>query len=227
MDPVLQYPSSPVVDYIFNSDSDSDSDNDSESDLLFPEFDLELSCGDCTDPISKGSDVGISQEVQSALATALSSQSLTPILKEELRCKIQLNRLLHGQEEITADFSEKSCSMSVEEIVKKNRKLEQNRMSAHKSRLKQKTLEENIKSRLASLERHNAWLGEQVKSLRHACSLARQWLGQHEECLQHTAKLVYAGRDQPSSQSLSSTDMQSVGVQHLLCAATNGQGSNV
>lgn len=54
MDPVLQYPSSPVVDYIFNSDSDSDSDNDSESDLLFPEFDLELSCGDCTDPISKG-----------------------------------------------------------------------------------------------------------------------------------------------------------------------------
>lgn len=57
------------------------------------------------------SDAGISQEVQSALATALSSQSLTPILKEELRCKIQLNRLLHGQEEITADFSEKSCSV--------------------------------------------------------------------------------------------------------------------
>jgi hypothetical protein len=50
--------------------------------------------------------------VESAFSAAVSSQSLTPLLKEELRCKIQLKRLQRGKNELEADFSHKPFSVS-------------------------------------------------------------------------------------------------------------------
>ncbi|XP_076460089.1 uncharacterized protein LOC143293077 isoform X2 [Babylonia areolata] len=143
----------------------------------------------------------VPKEMEAAVSAALSSRSLTPLLKEELRCKIQLRRLQHGEEEITPDFSVKPSPMSLEEVAKKNKKMQQNRVSAQRSRERQKSLEERIKSRLELLQNENKLLSEQAHSLRHACRVARAWLQQHRSCLQHiNSRFCYSGSSPPAPQ---------------------------
>ncbi|KAK7506513.1 hypothetical protein BaRGS_00001988 [Batillaria attramentaria] len=178
----------------------AEEDQDQEEDLLFTNSDMEdeedaeeetsLTQNDALpldlDNALKGRSGSISMEVHTAMVEALASKSLTPILKEELRCKIQLKRLQHGQDEMTPDFTKKSSSMSLEEIVKRNKKMEQNRVSAHKSRQRQKNLEKTIQAKLEDLQKQNKWLQEQARLLRQACKQARDWLDQHKTCLYQT-----------------------------------------
>lgn len=165
-----------------NSDMEADGDEAEDGASPSPDDDFSLNADSGSDERSGG----ISLEVEAALVKALASKSLTPILKEELRCKIQLKRLQHGQDEMTPDFSKKTSSMSLEEIMKRNKKMEQNRMSAHKSRQRQKSLEKTIKDKCDVLQRQNIALEKQVKLLRKACVQATQWLDQHQTCL-HTS----------------------------------------
>nr|KAG5713576.1 hypothetical protein BaRGS_024624 [Batillaria attramentaria] len=102
----------------------AEEDQDQEEDLLFTNSDMEdeedaeeetsLTQNDALpldlDNALKGRSGSISMEVHTAMVEALASKSLTPILKEELRCKIQLKRLQHGQDEMTPDFTKKSSS---------------------------------------------------------------------------------------------------------------------
>ncbi|KAK7113162.1 hypothetical protein V1264_012505 [Littorina saxatilis] len=132
-------------------------------------------------------------EMERALRAAVRSGTLTPLLKEELRCKIQLKRLQHGQDEMTSDFSVKPAAMSVEEVVKKNRKMQQNRMSAQRSRDRQKSVEQTVTLRLQRLEKDNQLLESQAKALRHACHVARTWLQQHRACLDGCTTATSAG----------------------------------
>ncbi|XP_022318319.2 uncharacterized protein LOC111121359 [Crassostrea virginica] len=93
------------------------------------------------------------EELLKALKRSFSSRSFLPLLKEELKCKIQCRRLSEGEDEMKVQFQEKKeYQLSEEEIQKRERRILQNRRSANKRKVKQKQYEEELLARIRRLE---------------------------------------------------------------------------
>ncbi|KAL3877728.1 hypothetical protein ACJMK2_035392 [Sinanodonta woodiana] len=89
--------------------------------------------------------------------------SLLPIVKMELKCKILQNRLSRGEGEIEIDFTpRKPGQLSPEEIERRNKRKESNRLSARKSRMKKKTSVCKLQKEVAELEARNIRLRKEL-----------------------------------------------------------------
>lgn len=97
---------------------------------------------------------------------SVKGDSLLPLIKDELRCKIQTKRLSRGMEELKVDFQMKPpAPLTPEEKQKQeNRKL-LNRESAKKCRRKKKINYQNIQQELKSLMDENKHLKENIRCI--------------------------------------------------------------
>uniref|UniRef100_A0A2C9LM56 BZIP domain-containing protein n=1 Tax=Biomphalaria glabrata TaxID=6526 RepID=A0A2C9LM56_BIOGL len=74
-----------------------------------------------------------------ATMESLECGRLTPLIKEELRCRIQSRRLSEGKEELLVEFPSPTPSHPrPDEVQKRDRRREQNRRAAQKFRKKRK-----------------------------------------------------------------------------------------
>ncbi|CAG2228418.1 unnamed protein product [Mytilus edulis] len=97
-----------------------------------------------SDKISKSSDSD--EDISKAYEKSVKEDSLLPILKQELRLKIQTRRLSEGQGELLPETKEpKSYELTEEEKEKYKRRLIQNRDSLRRSRQKDIRREEMLK----------------------------------------------------------------------------------
>ncbi|KAK3583780.1 hypothetical protein CHS0354_022818 [Potamilus streckersoni] len=102
-----------------------------------------------------------------AAVKALESNSMIPIIKEELKHRIQFKRMTEGREELMIDFTEKpKAELTAEEKEKVERRREQNRMAARRFREKQNTLGIKLKRKTQELESDNTSLRNQIRELK-------------------------------------------------------------
>ncbi|KAL4238491.1 hypothetical protein ACF0H5_003199 [Mactra antiquata] len=102
-----------------------------------------------------------------ATMEAYSTNSIMPILKEELKLKIQTTRLAAGKAELpTPIFKEpEKNELTAEEKRRREIRKESNRIAAAKCRNRRKTREENTKTKLAELELRNYTLKQKLEDL--------------------------------------------------------------
>ncbi|XP_076442227.1 uncharacterized protein LOC143281126 [Babylonia areolata] len=125
----------------------------------------------------------IEEDLLAASQEAMSSGSITPLLKKELWLKIQSRRLSEGKEElIVPPAPSLSYQISQAEKAKKLRRKEQNRRAAKKFRSKQKDRYGDLLKRIGLLEEDNEQLEEDRMSL---IRQKNQMLLQMCEHLQH------------------------------------------
>ncbi|KAK6176229.1 hypothetical protein SNE40_014552 [Patella caerulea] len=111
-----------------------------------------------------------------------SENSLTPIVKEELRCFIAAKRHKEGKREIRAEFYEpKQHPLTQEEIMKKERRREQNRRAATKCRKKKKEARMSKESEMSSLRQSNSNLQKQVRILNRELKQLNQVIEKHKK----------------------------------------------
>ncbi|XP_046551678.1 uncharacterized protein LOC124261407 [Haliotis rubra] len=118
------------------------------------------------------------QEVKQAAAESEKSQSVLPLIKEELRTRIQLKRLISGDGDTEPDIR-KPYQMTLDELKKRERKKEQNRRAALRSRLKQTTQESEIIQRHSDQLIQNEELEKQKEELKKERNLLIKYLEHH------------------------------------------------
>ncbi|XP_061174295.1 cyclic AMP-dependent transcription factor ATF-4-like [Saccostrea echinata] len=108
-------------------------------------------------------------ELRNASLEAKKSGCILPILKVELKSKIQMKRLLQGQDEIDLNVSspqKKACvELTKEDLERKNKRQEQNRKAAKKFRLKEKEEKANLDQTLKELRKRNEELRSNVRQM--------------------------------------------------------------
>ncbi|KAK3583776.1 hypothetical protein CHS0354_022814 [Potamilus streckersoni] len=76
-----------------------------------------------------------------AMVKAIERNDMEPMIKHELKNRINFKRMAEGKEELMVDFSEKpKAELTTEEKMKVERRREQNRMAARRFREKHNTL---------------------------------------------------------------------------------------
>ncbi|XP_052069000.1 uncharacterized protein LOC127708191 [Mytilus californianus] len=87
------------------------------------------------------------EKMVNAIQQCLEDDSCLPLIKEEIKLKIQCKRIISGEEELKVDHRRPvKHLLTEEEVFKRNRRKEQNRRSAVRTRTRQK-------SRIAELEK--------------------------------------------------------------------------
>ncbi|XP_048763817.1 chromatin assembly factor 1 subunit A-like [Ostrea edulis] len=108
------------------------------------------------------------EELSKAYHESFKTRSCLPLLKEELKCKIQYRRLSRGEGEMKVEFEkQKEYKMTSEEVQKRNKRLMQNRLSAWKRRVNDKKYEEELLERIRRLEKENSKKEEEKRNLAH------------------------------------------------------------
>ncbi|XP_041355214.1 uncharacterized protein LOC121372761 [Gigantopelta aegis] len=96
------------------------------------------------------------------------SGSIIPLLKQELKCKIQSRRLTEGKEELSlteSTSSIQSTKLSAEEMERKRRRRDQNRRAAKTFRQKEKERIDHIQQEIEVLEQKNGLLRRKLSDL--------------------------------------------------------------
>ncbi|KAK3605433.1 hypothetical protein CHS0354_007515 [Potamilus streckersoni] len=94
------------------------------------------------------------QTLKRAYLDSILQGTVTPLLKRELHLKIQCRRLSEGKEELELrEEPNKPYCLSEEEILKRNKRLDQNRASAVRSRMRFRQREEKLMTEVNTLER--------------------------------------------------------------------------
>ncbi|XP_046561993.1 basic leucine zipper transcriptional factor ATF-like 3 [Haliotis rubra] len=123
------------------------------------------------------------QELLNAQERALASNSITPLLKQELRYKIQSRRLTEGKDELNVSCSNTSTShsheLTAEEIEKRGKRKEQNRQAAKRFRLKRKDETDAHLQEMELLQQKNTALHAKVKDLLQERSRLFSQLAEH------------------------------------------------
>ncbi|XP_060062850.1 basic leucine zipper transcriptional factor ATF-like 3 [Ylistrum balloti] len=102
---------------------------------------------------------------EAALACYQSGQ-LTPLIKEELKYKIQAKRMEQGKGELHVQFTApNSFELTKEEALKSERRRQQNRVAARKFRKRQLKFAVNLDEMLQTLEAENSRLHAEVGRL--------------------------------------------------------------
>ena len=97
---------------------------------------------------------------------SVETASLLPLLKDELRCKIQTKRMSQGLEELKVDFHIKPpMPLTSEETKRQNSRKEDNRYSAKKCRSKKKLFQTAIQQELRQLLEENRDLKESLRCI--------------------------------------------------------------
>ncbi|XP_067673371.1 cyclic AMP-dependent transcription factor ATF-3-like [Haliotis asinina] len=116
-------------------------------------------------------DITCSMPLLSGLETAfedsLNSNTCIPLLKQELKSKIQIRRLQQGQAELKVTFEPKpKYEMTDEEKQKQARRREVNRIAALKFRRKKKDKITQLEEKANQLTAENKRLEEELKQWR-------------------------------------------------------------
>lgn len=107
----------------------------------------------------------------------LEINSYLPLIKEEIKLKIQCKRMISGEDELKLeDMKPVKHLLTEEEILKRNRRKEQNRKSAVRTRARQKT-------RIIELSQEVECLEEDQKTLTHTIHSLKQELQTLEHLL--------------------------------------------
>ncbi|XP_048254642.1 cyclic AMP-dependent transcription factor ATF-3-like [Haliotis cracherodii] len=105
--------------------------------------------------------------LRKAVAMVTETQRLTPLLKEELRLQILTKRHANGQAEIDKeDHTPKQFELTPEEIEKKQRRREQNRLAAQRCRQKKKMCQNFVLLELEKQQARNRDLEMELRKLR-------------------------------------------------------------
>ncbi|ESO90095.1 hypothetical protein LOTGIDRAFT_164399 [Lottia gigantea] len=108
----------------------------------------------------------IDKKLAQAAIDVLTSGSLTPLIKEELKTKIQAQRLKSGKEELTVFFEEeKKCELRDDEKERMQKRKEANRLAAIRFRRKRKSQELQQVEECTELERKNTKLLKKIVDL--------------------------------------------------------------
>ncbi|XP_076463734.1 cyclic AMP-dependent transcription factor ATF-3-like [Babylonia areolata] len=122
-----------------------------------------------------------------ATVQSLHTGRLTPLIKEELRCRIQSRRLSEGKDELRVQFESPSrLEPRPEEIEKLNRRREQNRRAAQKFRRKKKERGKLLTEESQRLEGDNDCLRSEISKLNKERDELLQILSEHVQlCHSH------------------------------------------
>ncbi|XP_060071228.1 uncharacterized protein LOC132551135 [Ylistrum balloti] len=115
-----------------------------------------------------------------ATLLALETGDLTPLIKEELKYTIQSRRVSAGKKELRVGFRQpQTYKLTPDEVIRVERRREQNRLAAQKFRRKQK----NESERIQKLETANTKLREELRCLREEQSqLFYRWTSHVSVC---------------------------------------------
>ncbi|XP_052769214.1 uncharacterized protein LOC128209284 isoform X2 [Mya arenaria] len=110
---------------------------------------------------------GLDFNVMEATLASIESQSLTPLVKEELKLRIQTKRLAAGKKELpkTVFKEPEKYELTAEEEEKREHRRKLNREAATKCRQKKKTAKESVNTQQAELELRNFSLKRKVEDL--------------------------------------------------------------
>ncbi|KAL3861853.1 hypothetical protein ACJMK2_007867 [Sinanodonta woodiana] len=110
----------------------------------------------------------------------IENKDTMPLVKEELRNRIQLKRLNEGKEELILDLTEQpKTELTDEEKEKVERRRVQNRMAARRFREKEKALGAKLQKTTQNLESVNTSLRTQIRELRKECQILHSQLTEH------------------------------------------------
>ncbi|XP_046576200.1 uncharacterized protein LOC124284184 [Haliotis rubra] len=108
-----------------------------------------------------------SDEAKRAFASAVKENSMRPLLKMELKHKIQLKRLQEGKGELKVTFEDRPIGEPTEEEkVKSNTRKQKNRESAVRSRKKREEHLKILEKTVKELDRENKELSREIVQLR-------------------------------------------------------------
>lgn len=121
------------------------------------------------------------EKILNATIKALSSGSLTPLIKEELRCTIQSRRLAEGKGELKVEFKSppKKKEMTEEERVRYMKRRVQNREAAQRFRQKQKDTSDMLTAKIKRLEHKSRSLLVDLNRLREEKESLKEMLKSH------------------------------------------------
>lgn len=106
------------------------------------------------------------REIERAFEKFITEGSLTPMLKHELKMKIQFKRLERGQSELVLGQHQlKTYELRPDEIEKRNKRLYQNRISAQKCRQRLREHTHKLKKEIKRKMTDNAKLSVELKRL--------------------------------------------------------------
>ncbi|ESO88764.1 hypothetical protein LOTGIDRAFT_165177 [Lottia gigantea] len=125
---------------------------------------------------------GFNDRLKRAARKSESEGSLTPMVKEELRCFIAAKRHSEGKQEMKVEFKQpEKHPLTAEEMMKKERRREQNRKAATKCRRKKKNAKIEKESEMKTLKNENEKLSEMVRELQGQVKQYAAILRHHEQ----------------------------------------------
>ncbi|XP_067680763.1 cyclic AMP-dependent transcription factor ATF-3-like [Haliotis asinina] len=120
------------------------------------------------------------EKMVAATLAAIETGSITPLVKEELKCAILTRRFVEGKEDIKVEFTvpEKKV-LTEEEQERASVRREQNRMAAQRFRKKQKDTAEFLLKKTQKLESTNTKLRGELHRLQQERDRLKQQLADH------------------------------------------------
>lgn len=118
--------------------------------------------------------------LKDSLLSCSTEQSMMPLIKQELKLKIQNRRLSEGKQELEVRFTPPPVyKLTPQEEVKQEIRKERNRKSAVKSREKRKEHEDQLVQQCKELEKQHADLKEMVEKYKDTERFLRGVLVKH------------------------------------------------
>eukprot|EP00919_Chromeraceae_sp_WS-2016_P021886 GHVR01051898.1.p1 GENE.GHVR01051898.1~~GHVR01051898.1.p1 ORF type:complete len:172 (+),score=33.22 GHVR01051898.1:2-517(+) len=116
-----------------------------------------------------------------AAVKTMQTHSLTPLIKEELKIMIQKNRLAEGKPELTVEFKEpEDVQLTEEDIRRRERRKERNRLAAQKCRTKRREISDVLEQQCSSLENDNACVKSEIDQLQQEILKLQQIKQRHD-----------------------------------------------
>ncbi|XP_071131284.1 cyclic AMP-dependent transcription factor ATF-3-like [Mytilus edulis] len=107
------------------------------------------------------------ERMVNAIQQCFEDESCLPLIKEEIKLKIQCKRVESGKEELKVEQRRRvQYLLTEEEVFKRNRRKEQNRRSAVRTRARQKTRIAELEKDVNSLEDDQCSLEQTIDSLK-------------------------------------------------------------
>uniref|UniRef100_A0A0B7B045 BZIP domain-containing protein n=1 Tax=Arion vulgaris TaxID=1028688 RepID=A0A0B7B045_9EUPU len=115
--------------------------------------------------------------------TETSQSIISDVIKQEIRCKIQLKRINQGQEELKADFTQPDTTISYTDVQKRNEIREKNKQYARQSRDRVKHEWKRLEETNRELVQLNVEVRNKLKKLREKFRMTNDLLQyHHREC---------------------------------------------
>ncbi|XP_071131286.1 cyclic AMP-dependent transcription factor ATF-3-like isoform X1 [Mytilus edulis] len=107
------------------------------------------------------------EKIVNAIKQCLEDDSCLPLIKEEIKLKIQCKRVISGEEELKVESRRPvKYLLTEEEVFKRNRRKDQNRRSAVRTRTRQKARIVELEKEVNSLEDDQRSLHQTIDTLK-------------------------------------------------------------